>query len=66
MKIYISVKNVYGIPRFYPACQKAEIFAAITNSKTLSPNLLSQIEALGYEIVSVAPSWRDSGKNTDH
>jgi hypothetical protein len=63
MKIYISVKSVYGQTRFYPACQKAEIFAAITKCKTLSPNLLSRIEALGYEIVSVAPSWRES---TDH
>jgi hypothetical protein len=58
MKIYVSVKNVYGQTLVYPACPKAEIFAAITRTKTLSRDVLTRIESLGYEIVTVAPDWR--------
>jgi hypothetical protein len=58
MKIYVSVKNVYGQTLVYPACPKAAIFAAVARTKTLSHDVLTRIENLGYEIVTVAPDWR--------
>lgn len=49
-EITVKEKNVYGIIRLYPVCEKAIIFANLVGSKTLSANDLDLISSLGYKI----------------
>lgn len=51
LAVVVEVKNVYGVLKVYPACPKSRLFAEIAGSKTLTHRALTQIEALGYEIV---------------
>ena len=48
--VYVKIKNVYGVDKVYPDCPVTEIFAALTKTKTLSENDLSNILKLGYNI----------------
>ena len=52
MKLVVSKKNVYGIERVYPVCNKAKIFAAISGNKTLLPEVIEQIKKLGYNLTT--------------
>ncbi len=60
MTIQIEVRNVYGQIKVYPACEKARHFAKIAGTTTLTHATLSEIEALGYEIVNATESlsWK--------
>ena len=51
--ILIEVRNVYGVDKYYPKNEAAQIFAAINQAKTLSRQTLSYAKVLGYEIVQV-------------
>jgi len=48
--IILKVKNVYGLMKVYPVCQKSCIFAGMLNKKTLSPSDLEHISMLGFRI----------------
>lgn len=50
--VVLTIRSVYGVPKFYPAPgnRTAELFAALTGTKTFSPRDLANIKALGYEI----------------
>lgn len=50
LEITVKVKSVYGKELVYPVCDKAHIFAAIAMNKTLTPEVLSCIKALGYTV----------------
>jgi len=50
MKITIRCDKNYGIETFYPACERAQIFARIAGTKTLTRHALRDIAALGIEI----------------
>lgn len=50
MFITVTIRNVYGKQVIYPACEKAETFAAIAGTSTLTPQAIKQIKALGYEV----------------
>ena len=52
MKLVVSKKNVYGVERVYPVCNKAKIFAAISGNKTLLPEVIEQIKKLGYNLTT--------------
>ena len=52
MKLVVSKKNVYGVERVYPICNKAKIFAAISGNKTLLPEVIEQIKKLGYNLTT--------------
>jgi hypothetical protein len=59
LAVTVEVKSVYGQQKVYPLCAKAKTFAEIAGSKTLTHRTLCQIEALGYEIISMANAdWR--------
>lgn len=53
-RIKITIKNVYGVEKAYPACAKALIFAEMLGAKTLTPRNLQEIQRLGFEIDVVA------------
>jgi len=48
--ILVRIKNVYGSEMIYPACDKAQIFAYLAGTKTLSRYAIERIKALGYAI----------------
>jgi len=54
--IRISIKSVYGEDKIYPACEKAQAFADIAGTKTLTEQTLRGIRKLGYEIVIQSPA----------
>jgi hypothetical protein len=46
----VEIRSVYGEVKAYPANYAAEVFAAITGTKTLTASVLSNIKKLGYEV----------------
>tara|TARA_R100000656_G_C3876811_1_gene113461 strand:- start:118 stop:309 length:192 start_codon:yes stop_codon:yes gene_type:complete len=48
--IKVYYKNVYGNDLCYPACINSQLFASISNQKTLSNSTLYNIKKLGYDI----------------
>jgi len=50
MNLTVKIKNVYGVPRVYPVCEKAELFARISGNKTLLPDDIELIKKLGYNL----------------
>lgn len=50
MEITVSVKNVYGVERIYPVCEKAYIFAEIARTKTFDRLVIERIKELGYTV----------------
>jgi len=47
--ITVEQKNLYGNDLFYPACEKAKLFASIANTKTLGVTTIVLIKKLGYD-----------------
>lgn len=52
-QIKVYIREVYGNTLVYPACNKAKLFAKIAGTKTLLPNALASIEALGYTVTTI-------------
>jgi hypothetical protein len=50
MKIIISIREVYGVPKAYPVCDQAKVFARIAGTETLTSKTLALIAKLGYEV----------------
>ncbi len=48
MQITVQLKTVYGETKVYPVCEKARAFAALAGTKTLTPEALAHIKALGF------------------
>ena len=54
MKITVKLDKNYGNWVVYPVCARAQIFAAMAGTNTLTEKTLDQIMELGYE-VQVSP-----------
>jgi hypothetical protein len=50
--LIVEKKNVYGVERVYPVCNKAKLFASISGNKTLLPEVIEQIKKLGYNLTT--------------
>jgi hypothetical protein len=50
MEIIVQIKNVYGEEKIYPVCEKAQAFAAIAGTRTLTHQTIRQVKKLGYRI----------------
>jgi len=48
--IEVEVKDVYGVTKYYPICEKAQLFADIAGTKTLTVQVIKKIEAMGYSV----------------
>jgi hypothetical protein len=55
MKIQVTLKQVYGVERFYPHCDKAKIFCKLVKQGTLTRQDLQHIKQLGVEVEVVQP-----------
>ena len=51
MSITIQTRTNYGTEAHYPVCEKAQGFAKIAGTKTLTIQTLKLIQMLGYDIV---------------
>ena len=52
MNLIVSKKNVYGVERVYPVCNKAKLFASISGNKTLLPEVIELVKKLGYNLTT--------------
>lgn len=50
MEILVRITSNYGARAVYPVCETAKIFATIAGTKTLKPETLNSIKALGYTV----------------
>lgn len=50
MEIQVSIRNVYGITKIYPANEAARNVAKIAGTKTLSLAMIDATKALGHTI----------------
>lgn len=48
--ITIRIRQVYGNTTIYPVCDRAQLFAKIAGTKTLTKQALLDITTLGYII----------------
>jgi hypothetical protein len=48
--IEVEVRDVYGTVKYYPICERAQLFADIAGTKTLTVQAIKKIEALGFSI----------------
>ena len=52
MQLVVEKKNVYGVERIYPKCNKSRIFTALTGQKTLLDCDIKLIKQLGYTLTT--------------
>lgn len=50
MHIKVRIKEVYGMATIYPVCDKAQAFADIARTKTLTRPVIELIKRLGYDV----------------
>ena len=50
MKLIVQIKNIYGVQRVYPVCEKSKTFSRIAGLKTLQQSTIDEIKKLGYKI----------------
>ena len=50
MKLIVQIKNIYGVQRVYPVCEKSKSFSRIAGLKTLQQSTIDEIKKLGYKI----------------
>ena len=50
MVIEVRIKNIYGVEKVYPVCDKAKAFCMIAGQTTLTRSTIAGIKALGYQI----------------
>lgn len=48
--IEVTIKNVFGNEKIYPACPDAEIFCKLIGQKTLTERDINLIKQLGYTV----------------
>ena len=52
MNLIVEKKNVFGVERIYPVCNKAKILTALTGQKTLLDVDIKLIKQLGYTLTT--------------
>ena len=61
MKIKVKSRNVYSKDLFYPNCEVSRTISNIAKTKTLSMEVLTSLEKIGFniecEIETIKPNW---------
>jgi hypothetical protein len=55
MKITLERRDQYGAPVYHPIDDAARLFARIAKTKTLTPDTIAAVRALGYQIEITHP-----------
>jgi hypothetical protein len=50
MFIMVEARSNYGSTLYYPVCHRADYFARIAGSATLTPRTLQMIKRLGFDV----------------
>jgi hypothetical protein len=50
MELTVQKKNVFGVERIYPKCNKSRLLTALTGQKTLLDVNIKLIKQLGYTL----------------
>jgi hypothetical protein len=50
MELIVQKKNVFGVERIYPKCNKSRLLTALTGQKTLLDVNIKLIKQLGYTL----------------
>jgi hypothetical protein len=50
MELKVQKKNVFGVERIYPKCNKSRLLTALTGQKTLLDVNIKLIKQLGYTL----------------
>lgn len=53
--IQVTIKNVYGEERIYPACHTSHLLAELLNQRTLTRKNIDVIKSMGFT-VNVEPA----------
>jgi hypothetical protein len=60
--VEIEIRKVYGVDKFYPTNETAQLLAALVGHKTLSSADISIICKLGFNVQAMQPkpiNWRE-------
>lgn len=57
MKIILDEKDVYGLPKYYPANEAAKTMATLLNQKTLTEQNINILQLGGFNVVVNTPSY---------
>jgi hypothetical protein len=49
--IEIEMRDVYGVTKFYPVCERSQIFAKIAGTVTLTKETIKHIKSLDYAVI---------------
>ena len=49
-KVLVRIRDVYGVRKYYPANEEAELFLRLGNTKTISSRWFPVIRELGFEL----------------
>jgi hypothetical protein len=52
MELIVEKKNVFGVERIYPVCNKSQILTELTGQKTLLADDIKLIKKLGYTLTT--------------
>lgn len=55
MELSIEIKNVYGNPTIYPACDKSKTLAEFKCQKTFTERDVKLLKTLGYTFKNTTP-----------
>jgi len=50
-EIKVTIKDVYGTPTLYPACDTAKLFAKLAGTKTITPSMVRTLCDAGYKVM---------------
>ncbi len=50
MNLKLIVKTIYGVKKYYPACDKSKLLVELTGHKTFTVNNIEVLKALGCSI----------------
>jgi hypothetical protein len=56
MKIQVEVKSNYGSQAVYPRCETAKLLCDLARQRTMTPDAIKTIKALGYSIEVIQPT----------
>ena len=48
--VVVMVKDIYGRQTIYPVCPQAKVFAQLAGTTTLTPQAVTLIRTLGYQV----------------
>ena len=48
--IFVRIATVYGVTTLYPVCDKAKAFCNIAGTKTITPAMTREINAIGFNL----------------